>query len=442
MNKWNMIIDVAECTNCNLCTLAAMDEYVGNEFPGYSAPMPKHGHKWIDILQKERGQLPTIDIAYVPTMCNHCDNAPCVAKGGGAVNKRDDGIVLIDPVKAKGRKDLVEACPYGHIWWNEELQLPQAWTFDAHLIDQGWKQTRGQQSCPTGAMRAICVDDDEMASSRASRGSKPSSRSSAPSRASTTRICGATRHASSAARCRRRRMASSIASRARTVRLLKNGAVVAQAATDNYGDFKFDRLDENSGEYVVEISAAGQANKDRQREARRQHQSRRNQAISFCLPDPSIPLVFPQLGALYQTLAPVAEALCASGSGWRWCRTACAIPSTASPPPGSRCAASGCSPTTWTSRAIARASCGRRRSRRRNSSAGRCWRSACSRGSRPCRSCCFLLVSNIERWRVGKYFWNQLGLEYTLMWTVAALYFLVHGGGTYSLDHLIMGREF
>lgn len=54
----------------------------------------------------------------------------------------------------------------------------------------------------------------------------------------------------------------------------------------------------------------------------------------------------------------------------------------------------------------------------------------------------FLLVSNIERWRVGKYFWNQLGLEYTLMWTVAALYFLAHGGGAYSLDRLIIGREF
>jgi Fe-S-cluster-containing dehydrogenase component len=53
MKKWNMIIDVAECTNCNLCTLAAMDEYAGNEWPGYSAPMPKHGHKWINILQKE-----------------------------------------------------------------------------------------------------------------------------------------------------------------------------------------------------------------------------------------------------------------------------------------------------------------------------------------------------------------------------------------------------
>lgn len=49
----------------------------------------------------------------------------------------------------------------------------------------------------------------------------------------------------------------------------------------------------------------------------------------------------------------------------------------------------------------------------------------------------FLLVTNIERWRVGKYFWNQLGLEYTLMWTIAAVYVLVHGGGPYSLDRLL-----
>lgn len=53
----------------------------------------------------------------------------------------------------------------------------------------------------------------------------------------------------------------------------------------------------------------------------------------------------------------------------------------------------------------------------------------------------FLIVSNYERWRVGGYFWNQTGLEYTLMWTVAALYFLVHGGGAIALDHLLIGRE-
>jgi len=53
----------------------------------------------------------------------------------------------------------------------------------------------------------------------------------------------------------------------------------------------------------------------------------------------------------------------------------------------------------------------------------------------------FLIVTNAERWRVGGYFWNQLGLEYTLMWTVAVFYFLIHGGGIISLDHLI-GRAF
>jgi putative oxidoreductase len=49
----------------------------------------------------------------------------------------------------------------------------------------------------------------------------------------------------------------------------------------------------------------------------------------------------------------------------------------------------------------------------------------------------FLMVANVERWRVGKYFWNQLGLEYTLMWTIAAIFILVNGGGLISLDHLI-----
>jgi putative oxidoreductase len=53
----------------------------------------------------------------------------------------------------------------------------------------------------------------------------------------------------------------------------------------------------------------------------------------------------------------------------------------------------------------------------------------------------FLLVANVERWRVGKYFWNQLGLEYTLMWTIAAFWVLVHGGGLYSLDHWL-GHKF
>ena len=45
------------------------------------------------------------------------------------------------------------------------------------------------------------------------------------------------------------------------VRLTKDGRKVAETTSDNYGDFKFDKLDENSGHYLIEISASGHANK-------------------------------------------------------------------------------------------------------------------------------------------------------------------------------------
>jgi Fe-S-cluster-containing dehydrogenase component len=255
MKKWNLIIDVAECTNCNNCTLATMDEYVGNEWPGVSAPMPRLGHRWIDIKQKERGQAPMVDIAYVPVTCNHCDDAPCLKAGGadGAVKKRPDGIVIIDPVKAKGRKDLVESCPYGAIWWNEELQLPQAWPFDAHLMDQGWNQTRGQQSCPTGAMKAVALEDADMEKMAREQGlevMKPELRTKPRVyyrnlwRYSTAFIGGSvSRQANGVVDC----------VEGAKVTLRQGGKVVAELTTDNYGDFKFDKLPEDSGAYTVEV---------------------------------------------------------------------------------------------------------------------------------------------------------------------------------------------
>ena len=260
--KWNMIIDVAECTNCNNCTLATMDEYVGNDWPGYAAPMPRHGHRWINILQKERGQAPMIDIAYVPTLCNHCDDAPCIkAARDGAITKREDGIVLIDPVKAKGQQQLVEACPYGHIWWNEAENLPQAWPFDAHLLDQGWQQTRGAQSCPTGAMRAVKLEDEEMArrvreekleTMRPELGTRPRVWYRNLWRYTTCFIGGSvSAEAAGLVDC----------VEGAAVRLVKDGATVAETATDSFGDFKFDRLPEGSGSYQVEIAAPGRPRK-------------------------------------------------------------------------------------------------------------------------------------------------------------------------------------
>jgi putative oxidoreductase len=46
----------------------------------------------------------------------------------------------------------------------------------------------------------------------------------------------------------------------------------------------------------------------------------------------------------------------------------------------------------------------------------------------------FLIVACFERWRIGRWFWNKLGMEYTLLWALAALHVLTVGGGPYSLD--------
>ena len=45
------------------------------------------------------------------------------------------------------------------------------------------------------------------------------------------------------------------------IRLNKDGRTVAETKSDNYGDFKFDKLDEDSGAYVVEIAAKGRSKK-------------------------------------------------------------------------------------------------------------------------------------------------------------------------------------
>jgi tetrathionate reductase subunit B len=90
---------------------------------------------------------------YVPVLCQHCDEAPCIEAAPHAVYKRADGMVVIDPVKAKGNKALAASCPYGVIFWNEQLSLPQKCTGCAHLLDRGWREPRCADACPTGALR-------------------------------------------------------------------------------------------------------------------------------------------------------------------------------------------------------------------------------------------------------------------------------------------------
>ena len=250
MQKWNLIIDVAKCENCNCCFLATKDEHVGNDFPGYAAPQPLHGHAWIDIKRRVRGGGHMVEANYMPTTCNQCDNAPCLKAGNGAVSKREDGIVLIDPVKAKGRRDLVDACPYGAIWWNEELQIPQKGIFEAQLLDQGWTQTRGAHACPTGAMITVKLGDDEMAS----RARDQELRVLNPELGTKPRVWYRNLHLYD--KCF---VGGSVVAdvagvtecvEGAEVDLIKEGGVIASTRTDTYGDFKFDGLPPDSGAYT------------------------------------------------------------------------------------------------------------------------------------------------------------------------------------------------
>ena len=162
MKQWIMIIDVARCHDCNNCFLACKDEHVDNDFPPYTYSMPKHGHRWRDIDRVDKGSFPLIDVVYRAWNCMMCENAPCMKTGGDAMYRRDDGIVMIDPEKAKGRRDIMDACPYGAIYWNDALNIPQKCTFCAHLLDEGWTQTRCSQVCATGATTFRAVEPEEI----------------------------------------------------------------------------------------------------------------------------------------------------------------------------------------------------------------------------------------------------------------------------------------
>jgi Fe-S-cluster-containing dehydrogenase component len=165
MKQWFMVIDVARCHDCNNCFMACKDEHVGNDWPGYTAEQPRHGHRWMNIERRERGQFPRIDVAYLPMPCQHCENAPCIEAGNGAVTRREDGIVIIDMEKAKGNEKLVKSCPYGAIYWNEEVGIAQKCTMCAHLLDdKEWKPgiPRCAHTCPTGAIKVYNIEPAEM----------------------------------------------------------------------------------------------------------------------------------------------------------------------------------------------------------------------------------------------------------------------------------------
>ena len=160
MAKYGIVVDITRCNGCYNCFLACRDEFCGNDYPPYSLAQPNTGHFWMKIIERERGKFPKVKVAYTPLMCMQCENAPCISASlNGAVYRRPDGIVIIDPEKAVGQKQIVDSCPYRVIYWNEQKNIPQKCTFCAHLLDAGWKEPRCVEVCPAGALNFGDLED-------------------------------------------------------------------------------------------------------------------------------------------------------------------------------------------------------------------------------------------------------------------------------------------
>ncbi len=150
-------IDLSMCNGCYCCQIACKDEHVGNDWAPYAKPQPDTGQFWIGLDEQVHGQVPKVTVSYIPHLCQHCDDAPCIKQCEvGAIQKRDDGIVMIEPDKCTGCQLCMSTCPYNAIFFNEDLNIAQKCTGCSHLRDSDpddWSVPRCVDQCPTEALR-------------------------------------------------------------------------------------------------------------------------------------------------------------------------------------------------------------------------------------------------------------------------------------------------
>lgn len=102
MARYGMVFDLRRCIGCNACVVGCKQE---NSLPD--------GVFFTRTLSEEYGVYPTVSRVYIPTLCNHCEDAPCEKVcPSGATYTRPDGIVMVDSDLCIGCGSCAVACPY------------------------------------------------------------------------------------------------------------------------------------------------------------------------------------------------------------------------------------------------------------------------------------------------------------------------------------------
>ncbi len=118
-----MVIDLQRCTGCGGCVIACKSE---NNV--------QRGNAWAKVKTTTKGKFPNVGFESLPTLCNHCENAPCI-KGcpTGAMHKGYGDITMHAPEKCIGCKTCMAMCPYDVI--SRHYEAPHHhWRSDDSLI--------------------------------------------------------------------------------------------------------------------------------------------------------------------------------------------------------------------------------------------------------------------------------------------------------------------
>jgi molybdopterin-containing oxidoreductase family iron-sulfur binding subunit len=124
MPKYAMVIDLQSCVGCGACSIACKNENNLTE-----------GVFWSNKITETSGTFPNVRYHYIPTLCNHCTDAPCV-RGcpTQAMHKIDNGITMHDPKKCIGCRYCMFNCPYGVIYFNWQKPF-KFWRDDKPVIN-------------------------------------------------------------------------------------------------------------------------------------------------------------------------------------------------------------------------------------------------------------------------------------------------------------------